>query len=178
MVRQWFHWRRHWPRFGWMTRVVNNLFCRFQYFILLFLIFVTMLIGGILGYVFREKVELTMKQEMYSSIKLYGTRRQVTSAWDITQTRLRCCGVETFRDWYGKIPISCCQEIDGVQRKPCQDNPSLSNVYPKGCYEVGSWFIRERAAVIGASGIIVAILLLFGMVFSCMFFNMIEWTDF
>lgn len=133
-----------------------------------------MLIGGILGFVFREKVELTMKQEMYSSIKLYGQRRQVTDAWDTTQNRLKCCGVETFRDWQGKQPPSCCQEIDGVQRKPCQDNPTLSNVYGRGCYEAGSFFIRERAAHIGAAGIIVAILMLFGMVFSCMFFNMIE----
>jgi len=146
------------------------------YFIMLFLIFVTMLIGGILGYVFREKVELTMRQEMFSSIKLYGSRRQVTGAWDTTQSRLKCCGVETFRDWGIKIPFSCCQEIDrdGIQRKPCQDNPSLANVYHKGCYEVGLQFIKERAAVIGLSGIIVAILMIFGMVFSCIFFNMIE----
>lgn len=133
-----------------------------------------MLIGGILGFVFREKVEQTMQQEMFSSIKLYGTRRQVTQAWDLTQTRLRCCGVDSFRNWQGKIPITCCQEIDGVQRKPCQDNPSLANVYHDGCYEVGSRFIRERAALIGATGIIVAVLMLFGMIFSCMFFNMIE----
>lgn len=146
------------------------------YFILLFLIFVTMLIGGILGYVFREKVELTMKQEMYSSTNLYGVRRQITSAWDTTQTRLKCCGVETFRDWKGKLPLSCCQEIDrdGIQRKPCQDHPTLQNTYNNGCYEVGFQFIRDRANVIGASGIIVAILMIFGMVFSCMFFNMIE----
>lgn len=133
-----------------------------------------MLIGGILGIVFREKVELTMKQEMFSSINLYGSRRQVTAAWDTTQSRLRCCGVETFRDWKGKLPITCCQDIDGVQRKPCQDSPTLSNVHPRGCYEVGSIFIRERAALIGAAGIIVAILIIMGMVFSCCFFNMIE----
>ncbi|CAO1303130.1 unnamed protein product [Diamesa hyperborea] len=144
------------------------------YFILIFLIFVTMLIGGILGYVFREKVELTMRQEMQSTLKLYGTRRQVTAAWDTTQERLRCCGVEHFRDWQGKIPISCCQETYGGQRKPCQDNPTLSNVYAKGCYEISSSYIRDNAAVIGGSGIAVAILMLFGMVFSCMFFNMIE----
>lgn len=138
-----------------------------------------MLIGGILGYVFREKVEYTMRQEMTSSLKLYGTRYQVTHAWDTTQERLKCCGVETFRDWGLKLPFSCCQEIDsyGGPRKPCQDNPSLSNVYHRGCYEVGSQFIKDRAAVIGLSGIIVAILMLFGMVFSCIFFNMIEWSS-
>jgi tetraspanin-11 len=133
-----------------------------------------MLIGGILAIVFREKVELTMKQEMFSSINLYGQRRQVTTAWDFTQSRLRCCGVETFRDWKGKIPSTCCQEIDDVQRKPCQDHPTLSNVYARGCYEVGSQFIREQAVNIGVGAIIVALFILIGMIFSCCFFNMIE----
>lgn len=140
----------------------------------MFLIFVTMLIGGILGFVFREKVEQTMRFEMTSSIKMYGSRRQVTNAWDITQSRLRCCGVESFRDWGRRIPPTCCQEIDGIQRKPCQDNPNLSNSHKFGCYDVGLQFVKERAAIMGASGIIVAILMLFGMVFSCLFFNMIE----
>jgi tetraspanin-11 len=113
---------------------------------------------------------------MFSSIKLYGTRRQVTQAWDTTQTRLKCCGVDSFRNWQGKLPFSCCQEIDrdGIQRKPCQDNPSLANVYGRGCLEVGLEFVRDRANVIGLSGIIVAVLMIFGMIFSCTFFNMIE----
>lgn len=153
---------------------VELIFISFQYFILLFLVFVTMLIGGILGYVFREKVEHTMQQEMFSTIKLYGTRRQITQAWDTTQSRLKCCGVSGLADWGRNLPLSCCQEIDRVQHKPCQSYPTLSNTHHRGCYEVGAAFIRERAAVIGASGIIVAVLMLFGMIFSCLFFNMIE----
>lgn len=135
-----------------------------------------MLIGGILCFVFREKVDLTMRQEMYSTIKLYGARREVTRSWDTTQARLKCCGVDTFRDWAGKLPVTCCKEIDrdGLQRLPCQDNPSFYNVYPDGCYDIGSAFVRERASYIGTYGIIVAVLMLFGMIFSCMFFNMIE----
>ena len=87
-----------------------------------------MLIGGILGFVFREKVSLTMRQEMKSSLKFYGNRQQVTQSWDITQERLRCCGVDNFRDWVGRIPASCCQETYGGQRKPCQDEPSSQNM--------------------------------------------------
>lgn len=33
-----------------------------QYFIIVALVFVTMLIGGVLGYVFRERVQQTMRQ--------------------------------------------------------------------------------------------------------------------
>lgn len=152
------------------------IFCLYldQYFILLFSIFVTLLISGIFTYMFRQKVEQTMKQEMYSSLKHYGMLEEVTQVWDTTQSRLRCCGVESFRDWHGRLPIACCQEVDGNYRKPCQEQPSLSNVYLSGCYEVGSNFIRDQATVIGSAGIIVAVLMLFGMIFSSMFFNMIK----
>lgn len=55
---------------------------------IVFLIFVTMLVGGILGYVFREKVHTTMEQEMQSSLRTYATNRAVKRAWDDTQERV------------------------------------------------------------------------------------------
>jgi len=55
---------------------------------IVFLIFVTMLVGGILGYVFREKVHTTMEQEMRSTVRLYTTNRAVKRAWDDTQERV------------------------------------------------------------------------------------------
>lgn len=45
-----------------------------------------MLVGGILGYVFREKVHDSMEQEMQASIRMYGQKREVTRAWDATQS--------------------------------------------------------------------------------------------
>lgn len=147
-----------------------------QYFIIIFLIFVTMLIGGILGYVFRERVSQTMNQEMHSSLKLYGNRRVVTQAWDQTQTRLKCCGVDSWRDWQlnGRIPESCCQETYGGQRKPCSEAPSTLTLYGNGCKNITTAFVKDHAAIIGGSGIAVAILMIFGMIFSCSLFNMIE----
>lgn len=68
-----------------------------------------MLIGGVLGYVFREKLLGTVDREMRSSIRLYDHRRSIRDAWDATQStvsnfreifivlhRARCClrGVE------------------------------------------------------------------------------------
>lgn len=135
-----------------------------------------MLIGGILGYVFREKVSQTMRQEMYSSLKLYGNRRAITQAWDQTQSRLHCCGVDSWRDWQssGQIPESCCQETYGGQRKPCIDAPSPLTLYVYGCRNVTSKFIMDHAAIVGGAGIGVAILIIFGLIFSCTLFKMIE----
>lgn len=61
----------------------------FQYFIILFLLFVTMLIGGVLGYVFREKLLNTVDREMKSSLRLYGDRKSIRDAWDTTQSTVR-----------------------------------------------------------------------------------------
>lgn len=47
-----------------------------------------MLVGGILGYVFRGKVETTIRIGMESSLRDYGNYKAITDAWDETQTRL------------------------------------------------------------------------------------------
>lgn len=140
----------------------------------MFLIFVTMLIGGILGVVFREKVQQTMRQEMHSSLKLYGNRRAVTQAWDQTQTRLQCCGIDGWRDWNGLVPESCCQVTYGGQRKPCIDAPSPLTLYGRGCSVVTTEYVKDHAAIIGGTGIALAVLIIFGMIFSCSLFKMIE----
>ena len=54
----------------------------------MFGIFVTMLVGGILGYAFRANVSLTMRTRMYASLQEYGNNRVVTDAWDFTQSKV------------------------------------------------------------------------------------------
>lgn len=92
---------------------------------------------------------------------LYGSRREITQAWDLTQERLQCCGVDTWHDWnrYGPVPESCCQELFGGQRKECTIFPTITNLYNQGCLYVTTNFIRDHAAVIGGTSIAVAILM-------------------
>lgn len=145
-----------------------------MYFIILFIIFVTMLIGGILGYVFREKVVFTMKQEMTSTIRLYDSRKFVKRAWDETQERLRCCGVDYFRDWKGRVPESCCKEIYRGQKMPCVSFPTLDNIYNDGCYNVTATYLQKHAAYISGAGIGLAFVMIFSLIFSCILFMVIK----
>lgn len=140
----------------------------------MFLVFVVILVGSILGYVFREKVVQTMRQEMYSTLPQYGNRRAITLAWDETQIRLKCCGIDSYRDWYGNIPESCCIEAYGGQRAPCQQQPSPLTLHVNGCRNVTTEFIRDHASVIAGAGVTVAILLLLALIFSLILFKMIE----
>lgn len=92
---------------------------------------------------------------------LYGSRRDITQAWDQTQERLQCCGVDTWHDWnrFGPVPESCCQEIFGGQRKECTIFPTITNLYSQGCLYVTSNYIRDHAAIIGGTSIAVAIIM-------------------
>lgn len=45
-----------------------------------------MLIGGVLAYVFREKLVNTLEREMSSSMRTYDSHKVVREAWDTTQS--------------------------------------------------------------------------------------------
>jgi Tetraspanin family len=110
-----------------------------------------------------DKVE--MKQEMFSSINKYRQDPNVTEAWDKTQSSLECCGVESFRDWKDKIPISCCPEINKFQPTPCQKNPSESTVFGTGCLDIVAKRVHDRSIWIFICAVIIGCLVIFGSCF-------------
>jgi tetraspanin-11 len=62
------------------------------------LLFVILLVGGILSYIFREQVTNTIQAEMIADIRNYNPddpENTVTKAWDETQQQLSCCGLMT-----------------------------------------------------------------------------------
>jgi len=141
------------------------------YFLIVFLIFVVMLVGGILGYVFRGKVETTIRNGMESNIHNYNTSKVAREAWDDIQSSFQCCGIDSHYDWKGALPDSCCRgAVPGVQHR-CQYD---DNLYKNGCYHLWVDSIKKNAAIIGGAGIAVACIMLLGMVFSCALINMIE----
>ena len=58
---------------------------KLQYFIIVLLLFVVLLIGGILGFVFHGQAENKLKMGMLSSLKDYGKIKAITTGWDETQ---------------------------------------------------------------------------------------------
>ncbi|KAL1116122.1 hypothetical protein AAG570_005617 [Ranatra chinensis] len=126
-----------------------------SYALFLLMILVVMLVGGILGYVFRDKVRHTMEQEMYSAIKLYPTNKDVRRAWDDTQEILQCCGVTSYVDWRGNVPISCCKDING-KKLNCKDFQTTLNVYTSGCLNVTEEFVKEHVSIIAAAAVTVS----------------------
>lgn len=144
------------------------------YFLILFLIFVTILVGGILSFVFREKAQQTIEMQMQSSLRYYGNKEAFTGAWDATQEKLHCCGVTSYLDWRGHIPESCCREPTPNKKAPCQSAPSQWTLYDQGCLNVTTEYVKNHATIVGGVAIGLACLLIFGMIFSCALVVMIE----
>ncbi|XP_056636239.1 CD151 antigen [Diorhabda sublineata] len=146
------------------------------YFIILFLIFVTMLVGGILGYVFRGKIDNTIRIGMESSLRDYGNNKAVTDAWDQTQIQLKCCGVYGYQDWQNNIPRSCCKMTANGIAVPCNsvEGNNEFTINQDGCLGVTKNFVKAHAVVIGTAGIAVSCLMILGMVFSCYLFKSLE----
>ncbi|XP_013776189.1 CD151 antigen-like [Limulus polyphemus] len=159
------------------------------FFIILFMIFITMLVGGILGYVFRNEVDEHMHSEMLKTVKQYMNDTPVTEAWDAVQEKFECCGMipgedtshQPYKIWMDmnhnfkmtgpQVPSSCCKSKALLSQ--CQRNPSEETTWMKGCYEELKEFVKRHAIIVGGIGIGISCVLILGMVFSCALFLLI-----
>ncbi|XP_035230925.1 CD151 antigen-like [Stegodyphus dumicola] len=154
------------------------------YFLILMVIFITMLIGGILGYVFRYKVGEKMKREMITTVPLYMNDTVITDAWDAVQQYFKCCGLsigsdQGYKIWSRnpnftgdkKVPESCCKQAVSVSA--CQSSPE-ANTYSRDCYVQMRDFTLHHARVLGGIGIGISFVLILGMILSFSMFLLIE----
>ncbi|KAF0311791.1 Tetraspanin-11 [Amphibalanus amphitrite] len=140
------------------------------YFIILLVLFVVLLVGGILGYVFNERVEDTITTTMMGELDSYSTRQSIKDAWDAAQLRMECCGVDRPSDWRGRVipmPSSCCPPGTAL---PCTEEYA----YRVGCKTRIKQFVKDHAVVLGGVGVGIACIMLLGMIFAISLFKMIE----
>ncbi|KAF0300896.1 Tetraspanin-11 [Amphibalanus amphitrite] len=142
----------------------------FTYFIILLVLFVVLLVGGIVSYVFRHRVKDTIMAQMMASQDEYETNQAAKDAWDAAQSQMECCGVTGPASWTGHVsplPDSCCP--GPVEPGSC----TLDDSYQAGCKQRVQEFVMEHAAVLGGVGVGIAFVLFLGMVLSMALFKMI-----
>ncbi|XP_022318036.2 tetraspanin-18-like isoform X4 [Crassostrea virginica] len=118
------------------------------YGVVLAMVFLALLAGGAMAFLFREKISEDIKTKLESTLQTqYGqdvrgntTNRLITDAWDSMQRKLQCCGahgeVDSHFSWayyklssewyimrgdhnkYPMVPESCC--IEGADKQKCQ----------------------------------------------------------
>jgi tetraspanin-11 len=161
------------------------------YNVLMLLLFVVLMVGGTLAYVFREQVQWTMKAEMIADIRSYqpgDKENSVTRAWDLTQSQLKCCGFLTeqveqpWQMWrYNSalnpsppgpsqtmLPHSCCTSDSATE---CLGGSQY--LHTGDCLVLALHYVQEHAATLGAAAIAVTALMILGMASSIALFKTI-----
>nr|XP_008171237.1 CD151 antigen isoform X1 [Chrysemys picta bellii]XP_008171238.1 CD151 antigen isoform X1 [Chrysemys picta bellii] len=163
------------------------------YFILLLCIFLLEIIAGILAYIYYQQffpVSPQLSMELKQNLKDTMTQKYrkdgeegVTSAVDKLQQEFKCCGSNNATDWSEsiwiksaeaggrKFPDSCCKTIT----EWCGRRDHPSNIYKEGgCITKLENFIQEHLKIIGAVGIGIACVQIFGMIFTCCLYKSLK----
>ncbi|XP_042718109.1 CD151 antigen isoform X2 [Chrysemys picta bellii] len=155
---------------------------------------IVVMITGILGCcaTFKERRNLlrVLSMELKQNLKDTMTQKYrkdgeegVTSAVDKLQQEFKCCGSNNATDWSEsiwiksaeaggrKFPDSCCKTIT----EWCGRRDHPSNIYKEGgCITKLENFIQEHLKIIGAVGIGIACVQIFGMIFTCCLYKSLK----
>lgn len=148
------------------------------YAALLILIFLLEAICGILAYFYEARIHDELVEHLNETMTTkYRHDIAITQSIDSMQLTFKCCGAESHLDWiYSKsrVPESCCK----TPSIGCADRSHHpSNINYKGCVYSLAEFLRSHLMVIGAIGLGLCCLQIFGAVFSCWLIKKIRDRD-
>ncbi|XP_034949005.1 CD63 antigen-like [Chelonus insularis] len=136
--------------------------------VLLLLIFAMELGAGICGYMMRNEVGRMLQTRLNNTMSLYTSDQKVHKSWDVLQHDFKCCGINGTSDWAVlfpniELPNSCCHEMPLNQK--CDSNSVT--VSTEGCMKKLKSAIEDKAIILGAVGIGIALVQLIGVIFAC-----------
>ncbi|KAK2149936.1 hypothetical protein LSH36_430g01018 [Paralvinella palmiformis] len=145
--------------------------------VLLGLVFILEVAAGITAYVMSDTVKGFVKKQMIKGVEEYNNNTDVKKAWDTTQTRFKCCGVNAAGDWCTTnktldLPESCCNMATAsVDVSKCTKNqcpvPDPVTIYTKGCLQQLSKWVEGNIYLIGGVGIGLAFVQIVGIILAC-----------
>jgi len=150
------------------------------YFVFMTLIFVILLVGGILSYIFREQVTNTIQAEMIADIRNYNPddpENMVTKAWDETQQQLSCCGLMTeqvslsWEMWRYNKALNPTSEFEVVPRSCCMegeecvvgDKTVVEKVMTGDCMMLVLEYVQSQSRMMGGAAFAISCFLILGM---------------
>lgn len=157
-----------------------------MFFACLFLIFAAEAVAGILGFLYRDKVDEEITNRLSDEVKMnYGVKIDSTTNQNVDnlQIRLECCGAFNYTDWMESkwrdnnpekklVPLSCCRE-SAVNTTTCNEKDSL-DIHTKGCVEGLKDFVNNHLLILGVIAVSISAIQLLGMIFSCCLFCSID----
>jgi len=158
--------------FGCCGACTENHCMMYTYGTMLALILLSLIGVAVTVYIFKDDARKLISANMKDGMQNYNKTgsRGVTDTWDIMQSDFKCCGVDSYKEWFnvtlfsnGDVPDSCCKEIvDG-----CGKGASPDKIYVTGCLASFENFITGNAAASIGVGVGVIVLLFLGVCVSC-----------
>ncbi|XP_047023598.1 CD151 antigen isoform X2 [Helicoverpa zea] len=163
---------------GLKTENRTSLLC-YTYFLLI--TFILEVGAGGLAYYYEVAVEDELRAELNNTfLSNYALDTTITDAVDRMQTEFKCCGAERYSDWRHspwhehdprlRVPDSCCKSP--AARCGARDHPS--NIYYHGCIRQFTNHIRDHLIILAAVGVGMAVIPIFGFLFSCVLYVKIK----
>uniref|UniRef100_A0A1B6E5Y5 Tetraspanin n=1 Tax=Clastoptera arizonana TaxID=38151 RepID=A0A1B6E5Y5_9HEMI len=156
------------------------------YTFLLLLIFLLEVMSGLLAYIYQGQVDTELTLNLNSTfLETYRIKDPETLAIDRMQQQLYCCGAESFEDWKYSIwmkespgikilvPDSCCWSPS----PGCGKSINPSNIYYAGCKHGFGRILKEQLNIIGAVGLGICVIQVFGMILSCCLYLKLRYID-
>ncbi|KAM9821058.1 tetraspanin-7-like [Neosynchiropus ocellatus] len=142
---------------------------------LLVLVFLTELIAGISGFIFRHEIKGTFLTTYSEAVFRYDGRDDKSLAVDDVQRRLHCCGVHNYTSWFnsvyfpgGGVPASCCITFSDCNTSDLKNSSLVARkVYKQGCYELVTSFIEGNIGIIAGVTFGIAFSQLIGTLLAC-----------
>uniref|UniRef100_UPI00398ECE68 tetraspanin-10-like n=1 Tax=Pristiophorus japonicus TaxID=55135 RepID=UPI00398ECE68 len=173
--------------------------CLLKFFTVGILIFVTAeIIGGIVVYVLKDRVEQYLENGMILGVKRYQDDPDLRFIMNEIQKGLKCCGVESYHDWELNLyfncsspgvhacgaPSSCCinpQENGTVMNSQCgfgtlhmEEVTAQNYIYLRGCMSRLTSWLTSNIASISAFGVILMVIQIIGLIFATKVLSDIE----
>jgi len=175
------------------------------YFVLILAMFIVMVVGAVLGY--SGDLDTAIKSPLQDALKQYKDSAEATddpltaykTAWNTVQEELKCCGVESVKDWQqtgGDInfdwtpanqninkPVGCCMinrngdaltRTDQLTCRQATPDSESTVYYFQGCYTMIKEKIEENQNLVVGVAIGVVVVMFLNMMFSFAMCTMVK----
>lgn len=152
------------------------------YIAILVIIIILEVVAGILAIIFKGRIGNELQGSMRKTVeKDYNVTEGISKSWDYVQVFFECCGADNATDWdtsyymgkYKHIPPTCCVLKEKNADTPVPVNEAncykkmTGSYYKEGCYPKLLQWVNDKAVILIAVAIGVALVQVFGLLFAC-----------
>lgn len=138
--------------------------------VLLSLVLIMELAAAVAAYALQDGIKDLLAGKINVTMYQYEKNEEAKLAIDFMQSRLRCCGYNSYLDWnkipfnntHMDVPDSCCAYLADELTDRCYGK------YQDGCINRLSIIVHRSALYIGTGAIAIALIQLTGIMFACM----------